>query len=244
MINNIIQFLKIDNNTFWTIICTLFVQSIVPFIWNFIKGRREESRKYWYIETKYKNDNFYVTVLIVSLIEGFFIVFIEVFTYHYFVNKVVTHSISVVLLLVFIIHINSRKSVKLGLLRVRKKIGIVLVDLPIIILTLGMSFSIWMKKTAIIFPICIVATFILEIIGCVMFHYSYTIYQFSYVDITMNAQENIKRVEVDNIKKKGKWLIVKDKDRKRMILFDAVKKFDYYGETKYIYHNLYKRKQK
>ncbi len=235
MVDDIVNTMGIDKNTFWSMMAVLISAMVVPFIsglYGVLKKKCEEKYVHWDVDKKYVENKFYLWILIISFCVSWVINFLFFFCICLLENCIVSCLIEVLLLGMVIWWFNKWKTVKLGLLGIDKWLGQVLISVPVILLTIGMNLYIAVGEM--VGAICLIIMIIFEIVGLQNFFCSCTVYQNSYANIILNTSEKIEAVEVDKICKTGKWLVVRQDNIKRVILFDNVCEIMYYGATKYV----------
>lgn len=187
---------------------------------------------HWTVDKKFKDNNFYIRVFLGSMFVGAIIGCIWILGDYYKTPFVIRCACLIVLWGISLLFINGRETVKLGVLHESRIVGVLLINFPIVLFTIAILAMYYEKVT--LETICMLLLILCEFRGLYVFSSSYTIYSNSYVDVVLANSEKICGIDVDKIKKKGKWLIIDINKTKRILLFDNVIELNYYGEPKYV----------
>lgn len=230
MINTLIRYMGIDSNTFWLIIATI----ISPF-YKFIKYGFENRQ--WKMQGKVKGTFFYPIILgltfIVELLE--FVVYISIISCLELnrLENVVISIMSLIAVVMTNIHIlNRNKFVKRR--TVGKKILIMLVDVPTVLIATALWLSCYGGGFTNIADLCKLLILLADFVGMLIFGDEGIMYENSYVDIRINSSEQMKGIDIEKIQKSGKYLIINSKTSKQIILIESIVSIEYYGKPKFI----------
>lgn len=229
-----INILGIKRDTLFTLFFE-FAMAILPSIINRSRKAKEEKSELWKVDIKYIDDNTYAFVCLLSFVESFFCAMLYLHTELKGVHFAIRVICIIVLIVMFIYFINTRKNVRLLLLKKNNMHRKILIDMPVVVSTIGMISTLCGNE--VIQNISQIVILIIMSIGMSIFLGGMTCYKNSHADITLNTLEKILHIEADKIQKVGKWLIIRQGQEKRVLLFDTVVKIEYYGEAKYVLQN-------
>lgn len=158
---------------------------------------------------------------------------------HNRIDNLIIAMVQIIMVVLAIHFAKSWKIVKVGFFGIHKWIANFFIDAPIIILTIGLGFDIWSQNFIFVQQVSIVLICVLDAVGVFLFYSSCTIYKNSYAEIVLDTTERIKNVDIDKMKKKGKWLIIQEESTKSIVSFEKISRIVYYGEEKYVYQEFY-----
>ena len=187
MINTLIRYMGIDSNTFWLIIATI----ISPF-YKFIKYGFENRQ--WKMQGKVKGTFFYPIILGLTFIVGLleFVVYISIISCLELnrLENVVISIMSLIAVVMTNIHIlNRNKFVKRR--TVGKKILIMLVDVPTVLIATALWLSCYGGGFTNIADLCKLLILLADFVGMLIFGDEGIMYENSFVDIRINSSEQM-----------------------------------------------------
>lgn len=234
MIKNIESFMSNNMpNILYTIITAVFFPIIAYLVKVIINLKSEKG---WLIPSKEKGGYFFGWIMCYSILASIVISFIQIFiksilaiyTTTIIMNQILLNVITILLFLVSCRIILKYKRVRIRLLK-RKRKSILIIVMPLFVLTSLLSIH-DNDKNALLYIILYILLIVSEIIGLLYFSESYTVFEFSYANLSISDGSYYQNIRMDKIKSKNIWITIESENKKIYIRNKNITKVEYHGE--------------
>lgn len=228
----------IDSNTAYTLLIAVATGLVLPIV---SAMRRKYEDNEWRIKAQYESDLFFFWMVFFSIFESLLVNLVLVFVYTFLLvyisesykSLLCLIMISMASLIIWIWHFHTA-FIKRRVFA-EKKIVKWLCFFPVLILNL----VIWTGIANItVFDLLLRVLFVLvEVWGMIYFYGRYVWYKYSYATIYLKNGEKIKEIDIECVKRRFRWLIIKRKEREYRISIEEISSIEYYGDTKIVLIN-------
>lgn len=228
----------IDSNTAYTLLIAIVTGLVLPMV-SVLRRKYEDNE--WRIKAQYESDLFFFGLMFFSVFESLLVNIILVFIYN-FIIAILTESYNSLLCLIMMVmssvciwiwHFKTA-FIKKRIFCERKLIKWLCFS-PVIILNM----VIWTGLANVTgFNSLLQMLFVaVEIWGMGHFYGRYVWYKYSHATVHLKNGEKIKAIDIDCVKRRFKWLIVKHAEREYRIPIEEITAIEYYGDTKIVLVN-------